>query len=100
MEDLSLMCVNSISNRVLDSSFNKVLLKPLGLSLGEEDFEEKNTFFFFFRGCAARHVGILVPDQGLNPCLLQWKLRVLTTRLPGKSLVCLFLKKKSLSKNL
>ena len=25
------------------------------------------------------------PDQVLNLCLLQWKLGVLTTRLPGKS---------------
>ena len=25
------------------------------------------------------------PDQGSNPCLLQWKPRVLTTGLPGKS---------------
>ena len=25
------------------------------------------------------------PDQGLNPCPLHWKRRVLTTRPPGKS---------------
>ena len=30
--------------------------------------------------------GILVPNQGQNPYLLQWKHRVLTTGLPGKSL--------------
>ena len=31
--------------------------------------------------------GILVPYQGLDPCPLQWKLRILTTGLPVKSLV-------------
>lgn len=30
--------------------------------------------------------GILIPNQGWNLWPLQWKLRVLTTRLPGKSL--------------
>ena len=32
-----------------------------------------------------KHVGSKFPDQGLNPCLLHWKLRVLTNVLPGKS---------------
>ena len=40
------------------------------------------TFFFFL---AMRHVGSSFPDQGSNPCLLHWKLRVLTTRSPRKS---------------
>ena len=33
-----------------------------------------------------RHVGSLFPNQGLNPCPLQWKRQVLTVGLPGKSL--------------
>ena len=37
-------------------------------------------------GCTKWHCGILVPNQGQNPYLLQWKHRVLTTGLPGKSL--------------
>ena len=32
------------------------------------------------------HVGSQFPDQGLNLSSLQWKLGVLTTGLPGKSL--------------
>ena len=32
---------------------------------------------------AARHVGPLFPDQGSNPCPLQWKCGVLTTGPPG-----------------
>ena len=42
-----------------------------------------NHFFFFF--LAMQHVGSSFPYQGSNPCLLHWKLRVLTTRLPRKS---------------
>ena len=38
----------------------------------------------FFGHVAA--CGILVPDQGWNPCPLQWKLRVLTTGQSGNSL--------------
>ena len=37
----------------------------------------------FLPCCMARR--ILVPRQRLNPCPLQWKGRVLTTRPPGKS---------------
>ena len=33
----------------------------------------------------------LVPDQGLNLCLLHWKLEDLTTRPPGKSLSLLLI---------
>ena len=40
-------------------------------------------YLFLPRGVACRILEILVPDQGLNPCLWQW---VLTNRLPGKSL--------------
>ena len=34
-------------------------------------------FFFFGPWCKA--CGIIFPDQGLNLCLLQWELGVLTT---------------------
>ena len=30
-------------------------------------------FFFFFFGLTAGHTGSYFPDQGLNPCPLQWK---------------------------
>ena len=40
---------------------------------------------FFLFGRVTWHKGILVSQQGLNPCLLCWKHRVLTTVLPGKS---------------
>ena len=39
--------------------------------------------FFFF--CPAQQVGSESPDQGLNPCPLQWKSRILTMGQPGKS---------------
>ena len=42
-------------------------------------------FYFFFFGHAMQHMGSQFPDQGSNPCLLQWKLRVLTNGPPGKS---------------
>ena len=42
-------------------------------------------FLFFFFGLTAQHVRSYLPDQGLNPCPLQWKCRVLTTGRPGKS---------------
>ena len=34
-------------------------------------FRQKLLFFFYFQ--ASLHVGSQFPDQGLNPCLLQWK---------------------------
>ena len=40
---------------------------------------------FFFFGRAAGHAGSSFPDQGWNPCPLQWKHRILTTGPPGKS---------------
>ena len=46
--------------------------------------------FFFWPHCMACR--ILVPWPGIEPCPLQWKCRVLTTGLPGNSLVSLFLK--------
>ena len=41
------------------------------------------SLFFFL---AAWHVGSYFPNQGSNPCPLQWKYGVLTTGPPGKSL--------------
>ena len=35
--------------------------------------------------CAAKHEGSECPNQGLNPCLLQWKHKVLTTVPSGNS---------------
>ena len=42
-------------------------------------------FFLCFFCCTLCHTGSLFPDQGSNPCPLQWKFRVLTTGPPGKS---------------
>ena len=47
-------------------------------------FVEKNFFFFFFWLCCPA-CGILIPQPGMNLCLLQGKHGVLTTGLPGKS---------------
>ena len=43
-------------------------------------------FFFFLFGCAVQHAGSQFPDQGSNPCPLQWKHRVLTIGPPANSL--------------
>ena len=51
-------------------------------------FSLKKQFFFF--GHAIWHVGLQFPDQGSNPFPLHWKLRVLTTGPPGKSLFLSF----------
>ena len=45
----------------------------------------KAQVFFFIALATLQHVGSQLPNQGLNPCPLDWKLRVLTTGLPGKS---------------
>ena len=55
------------------------------LQLLKEGIELKDFFFFFFWPCSTA-CGILVPNQGSNPCPLQWKPRVLTTGPTGKSL--------------
>ena len=47
--------------------------------------------FFFFFGHNTGHVGSSFPDQGLNPCPLQWMHRVLTTAQPGKPPTSYFL---------
>ena len=42
--------------------------------------------------CTAGHVGSQFPDQGSNPCPLQWKHRTLTSRPPGKPSMFFFFK--------
>ena len=42
-------------------------------------------FIYLFIGCTLWHVRSQFPDQGLNPCPLQWKHRVPTTGPSGKS---------------
>ena len=45
---------------------------------------------FISGGCASGHVGLQLPDQGSNLCLLRWTRGVLTTGLPGRSLFSSF----------
>ena len=44
----------------------------------------------FWPLCMTWHVGPSFPNQGLNPCPLQWKFGLLTTGPPGKSLSTIF----------
>ena len=46
----------------------------------EEVGKESGLFWPYHKACR-----VLVSDQGLNLCPLQWKLRVLTSEPPGKS---------------
>ena len=46
---------------------------------------------FFFLTSPSSMQDLRFPDQGLNPCPLQWKHRALTTGPPGKSLIHLFI---------
>ena len=46
--------------------------------------------FFFFFGRNTQHAGSYFPDQGLNLHSLQWKCRILTEGMAGKSLFILF----------
>ena len=41
--------------------------------------------FIYFFDHTLRHVAYQFPNQGWNPCRLQWKYRILTTGPPGKS---------------
>ena len=43
------------------------------------------TFVLFLSWLHCKVCGLLVPDQGSNPCTLQWKCGVLTTGQQGKS---------------
>ena len=55
---------------------------------------EQNVLIQFYLFICPHHVAcrLLVPHQALNPCRQQWKHGVLTTGLPGNSLVFFFLK--------
>ena len=44
------------------------------------------SFVLFYSGHAMQHAGSQFPDQGLNPCPLQWKRKALTAGPPGKPL--------------
>ena len=49
-------------------------------------------FFVFFFNCTSQHVGSQFPDQGSNPCPLQWKHAILTAGRPKQSLTtCLYI---------
>lgn len=65
---------------------NLKILKTLTLS-GLVLLLKKNVdiIFFFFFGCAVWYVGSYFHDQGLDPCLLQWKQGASITGLLGKS---------------
>ena len=60
--------------------------KAGGGATGECEHQEAEIIegHLFFFGCATWHEGSWFPDQGLNPCSLQWKGRVLTIGLLGK----------------
>ena len=64
------------------------------MSLFNLNFYFWEIFFFF----ATSH-SMWDPDQGLNLHPLQWKPRVLTTGLPGKSGKSIFFLNKELNKN-
>ena len=53
-------------------------------------FMNLKILFFFLFDCTTWHAGSEFPNQGWNPCPLQWKHRALTTAPPGKSLKILF----------
>ena len=70
-----------------DKTQNKPHKFPCPLKLPPTNLEWSASLFglFFFFGRIALHVGPYFPDQGSNPCALQWKHGVLTTGPPGKS---------------
>ena len=59
---------------ILCVSRQKVTFTPTGIL---------SVLFWFVFGHGMWHGGSQFPDQGSNPCPLQWKYRVLTTGLPG-----------------
>ena len=65
-------CFISLQKRMRESRFPHILTNTLSLL----------SLFFRIRW----HRGSYFPDQGLNPCSLQWKRNILTTGEPGKAL--------------
>ena len=57
-------------------------------------------FFFFLAATWSIACGILVHPPGIEPTSLNWKGRVITTGLPGKSLVFFILKIRSVTSSL
>ena len=51
------------------------------------------TLMLFYFDCALECVGSSFPNQALNPCPLQWKLRILTIGLPGKSQIAILIRR-------
>ena len=76
------MCVCVYKYNTCPISFLIILVLKIKLS------NEYESAFLF--GYTTGFVGSQFPDQGLNPCPLQLKCRVLPTGLPGKSLKVLF----------
>ena len=70
-----------------DIPWYKFLFIYLSVAFQPEDL----CFFFSFSFFFLPHAGSQFPNQGSNPCPLQWKFRVLTTGPPGNSQdLCLF----------
>ena len=68
---------------------------PPTTSLSFHFLQDAFCLFFFFFFAIPRGMWNF-PDQGLNPCPLQWKRGVLSTGPPGKSPRCLLLKREQL----
>ena len=87
-----------LSSPPLPTSLVRLFSAPLkDLAVVETPFFLASTDFFFFflkkkKKLGPHHTGceILVPQQGLNPCPLQWKCGVSTTGPLGKTLNCFF----------
>ena len=59
--------------------------ETLPRGVADSKLRKQITPYFLFFDHTAWHVGSQFPNQVLNPGPLQWKSRILTTRLPGKS---------------
>ena len=59
------------------------LFFPLYINKSLSTYQNKFVGFFFFLSHTTQLVGSQFPDQGLNRGPWQWKLRILTTGLPG-----------------
>ena len=93
---LSLILCSMLSNRTVFSPFCStlafLLAKEVTSPIDQRDYSHRMgiSSYFLFSDWAPWHMGgSLVSRQGLNPCPLHWKCRVLTTEPPGKSLLLL-----------